>query len=143
MRWRLYVGLAAVAALSIAAVVVAITSVTSSDDLARVKSALRLQTNCAHIAVVRPSRTPIARRWASLAVRSADVVCPTMSLRVTYAKFTDRGTLDRAAASSLPAGGYCRLGDAIVLGRLAGAASTVLSDMCQSLGGTLVPASTE
>jgi hypothetical protein len=143
MRWRLYGGLALVVALSIAAVVVAIAHVTGSSDLARIKSALGLQTNCPHIAVRRPSRALIVKRWAGLTVQSADVACSPAGPRVTYAKFIDRTRLDRAVAASPPSGGYCLLANAIVVAQLAGVASTVLSDVCQSLAGTLVMASAD
>jgi hypothetical protein len=136
MRW-LYVGLASVAALSIAAVVVALTSAPASSDLSRVKSAFELQTNCQQVAVEHPSSAVIVRRWAGLAVQSADVDCAAAGPRVTYAKFLDRGSLDRALAASQPSGGYCVLGQSIVTAQLVGPASTLLSDMCQSLAGTL------
>lgn len=146
MRWWLYGGLAIVAAGSIVAVVIAIATVTGPRDLDRIQAALRLQTNCSHITVRRPSRAPIVKQWAGKTVQSADVQCdvPTSSQappQVIYAKFTNGSTLDSAVAASLPAGGYCRLGDAVMLSRLAGAPSTAFSDICQSLGGQLVIAS--
>lgn len=137
MRWWLYAGLASVAALSIAAVVVALTNAPASSDLSRVKSAFQLQTNCQQVAVERPSSAAIVKRWSGLTVQSADVVCATPGPRVTYAKFLDRGSLDRALAASQPPGGYCVLGRSIVTAQLVGPASTLLSDMCQSLAGTL------
>jgi hypothetical protein len=143
VRWRLYLGLTVVAALSIAAVVVAIGSVTGADDLQRIKSALRLQTNCADVAIRRPSRAVTVKRWAGLTVQSADVVCAATGPRLVYAKFADRDTLARAVATTQPSGGYCRLEDAILFGRPVDAASTTLGDMCQSLGGMLVTASAE
>jgi hypothetical protein len=142
MRWRLYGGLAVVAALSITAVVVAIASVTGPDAVERIKSALQLQTNCVHITVRRPSRAVIVKRWVGLTIQSADVACAAGGPRVTYAKFIDRTRLDHAVAASQPSRGYCLLGDAILTGELFGVATTVLSDMCQSLGGTLVITST-
>ena len=138
MRWWLYGALAIVAAASIAAVVVAIASVAGANDVDRIKSALRLQTNCRHIAVQRPSREPIVHRWAGSTVQSADIDCPSAGVKVIYAKFIDSARLDGAVAATLPSGGYCRLGDAVMLRRLAGAGSTVLGDICQSLGGKLV-----
>ena len=141
MRWWLYCGLAILAGGSIAAVVVAIASVTSANDVNRIKSALRLQTNCQQIVVRRPSHTTIAKRWAGSTVQSADVVCVATGPDVTYARFIDRARLDSAVAASLPSGGYCRLGNAVMVARHVGTASTVLSDMCQSLGGTLIIAS--
>jgi hypothetical protein len=143
MRWWLYVGLAAVAVLSIAAVVVAIASAPAPSDLDGIKSALRLQTNCAHVTVRRPSRALIVKRWAGLPVQSADVLCAAAGPGVSYAKFLDRGRRDRALATSQPSDGYCLLGDSIVTGQFAGVASTVLSDLCQSLAGTLVIASAQ
>jgi hypothetical protein len=143
MRWRLYVGLAVVAASSVAAVVVAIAHVTGSDDVGRIKSTLQFQTNCAHVAVRRPSRALIIKRWAGLTVQSADVLCATAGPRVSYAQFIDRTTLDRAVLESQPSGGYCLLGDAILIGPLGGVASTVLSDICQSLGGMLAMTSAQ
>lgn len=141
MRWRLYVGLAVIAAASIAAVVIALLSATGSHEVERIGSALRLQTNCPHVTVRRPSRAAAVKRWAGLTVQSADVVCGTAGPHVIYAKFMDHDTLDRAVVSSPPSGGYCRLEAAIVLSRLDGVPSTVFSDMCQSLGGTLILAS--
>ena len=141
MRWRLYAGLAVIAAVSIAAVVIALLSTTGSHDVERIRSALRLQTNCPHITVRRPSRAAAVKRWAGLTVQSADVVCGTAGPHVIYAKFIDRSTLERAVISSPPSGGYCRLEAAILLPRLVGVPSTVFSDMCQSLGGTLILAS--
>jgi hypothetical protein len=138
MRWRLYLGVGVVAAASIALVVVAIASVTGGSELERVKSALRLQTNCARIAVRRPSRAVIVNRWAGATVQSADVACEAAGPRVVYAKFNDRGGLDRAVATNQPAGSYCVLGNAVLIAGRVGAASTILSDMCQSLGGRLV-----
>ncbi len=144
MRWRLYIGVAIVAGGSIAAVIIAIGSVTGADDVQRVRSALRLQTNCQTITIRRPSRAVIERRWASLAVQSADVDCVPRGPLVTYTRFIDSARRDSAVAASLASGGYCRLGDdAVILARFVGAASTVLSDMCQSLGGTLVLGSGE
>jgi hypothetical protein len=142
MRWRLYGGLTVVAAFSMAGVVIAIASVTGPNAVERIKSALQLQTNCVHIAVRRPSSAVIVKRWVGLTVQSADVACATGGPRVTYAKFIDRARLDRAVAASQPSRGYCLLGDAILTGELVGVATTVLSDMCQSLGGTLVVTST-
>jgi hypothetical protein len=137
--WWLYVGLGAIAVLSVAAVVVAIASAPAPSDLEGIKSALRLQTNCAHTTVRRPSRALIVKRWAGLTVQSADVFCAAAGpLRVSYAKFLDRGRLDRALATSQPSGGYCLLGDSLVTAQFVGVASTVLSDLCQSLAGTLV-----
>jgi len=143
VRWRLYLGLTVVAALSIAAVVVAIGSVTGGNDLQRIKSALQLQTNCVHVAVRRPSRAVAVKRWAGWTVQSADVVCAATAPRLVYAKVVGRDTLTRAVATTEPSGGYCRLDDAILFGRPVGAASTTLGDMCQSLGGMLVTASAE
>ena len=119
----------------------AIASVTSANDVNRIKSALRLQTNCQQIVVRRPSHATLVKRWAGSTVQSADVICVSTGPDVTYARFLDRGRLDSAVAASLPSGGYCRLGNAVMVARLVGAASTVLSDMCQSLGGTLIIAS--
>jgi hypothetical protein len=141
MRWWLYGGLAILAGGSIAAVVVSIASVTSGNDVNRIKSALRLQTNCQQIVVHRPSHATIVKRWAGSTVQSADVVCAATGLDVIYARFLDRARLDSAVVASLPSGGYCRLGNAVMVARLVGAASTILSDMCQSLGGTLILAS--
>jgi hypothetical protein len=137
MRWRLYVGLAVVAALSIAAVIVAIAHVTGGSDVERVKSALRLQTNCARIDVRRPSSAGIVSRWGSAAVQSADVQCAA-GPRVVYAKFSDRDGLDRAVATTEPPGSYCVVGSAVLIARRVGAASTILNDICQSLAGRLV-----
>ena len=47
--------------------------------------------------------------------------------------------MNRAVAAGQPAGGYCLLSDSIVSDERADVASTVLSDMCQSLGGKLLP----
>jgi hypothetical protein len=139
----MYGGLAILAGGSIAAVVVSIASVTSANDVNRIRSALRLQTNCPRIVVHRPSQATIAKRWAGSTVQSADVVCASTGPDVVYARFIDRARLDSAVAASLPSGGYCRLGNAVMVARLVGAASTVLSDMCQSLGGTLILASSD
>jgi hypothetical protein len=143
MRWWLYGALAILAGGSIVAVVISIASVTSANDVNRIKSALRLQTNCQRIVVSRPSHSPILKRWAGSAVASADVVCASTGPDVTYARFSDRDRLDSAVAAGLPSGGYCRLGNAVMVARRVGSASTVLSDMCQSLGGTLVIASSD
>ena len=137
MRRLLYVGLAVGAAVVIAAIVLSIARVSGTSDVERIKSALRLQTNCAHVAVRRPSRARIVKRWAGATVQSADVACSAAGPQVVYVKFIDRITLTRAVASAAPDSRYCVIGDAIVIDRLAGAASTVLSDMCQSLGGSL------
>jgi len=139
VRWRLYAGLAVVAAASIAAIVIALASVSGADELEHVKSAFRLQTNCTHIAVTRPSRALSVRRWTGLTAQSADVDCTASPLRVSYAKFIDRTSMNRAVAAGQPAGGYCLLSDSIVSDERADVASTVLSDMCQSLGGKLLP----
>lgn len=138
MRWRLFAGLAIVVALSIAAVVLAISSTPAAGDLERIASALRLQTNCPRVAVRRPSRAAIVKRWTGLTVQSADVACAAGGPRLTYAKFIDTARLESAVVASLPSGGYCLLGSAIVLAERVGVSSTVLSDMCQSLAGTLV-----
>jgi hypothetical protein len=143
MRRRLFVGFALVLALSIAAVLVAIASVTGPGDLERVRSALQLQTNCPHIAVQRPSRAPVIRRWAGSTLQTADVVCDVAGPRLIYVEFIDRGRLDTALATTPPAASYCRLGDAILMAQLVGEASTMLSDVCQSVGGTLMNASAE
>lgn len=140
MRRGLFVGFAIVMALSIAAVVVAIASVTGPGDLARIKSALGLQTNCPQVTVGRPSRAPIARRWAGSTAQTADVVCAVAGPRLTYVEFVNRERLDSAMAATPPAGSYCQLGDAILIAGRVGGASTVLSDVCQSVGGTLVGA---
>ena len=60
--WVILLVLGAVA--SIVAVVLAISSVTNHGDIERVKTALKLQTNCANITVGRPSRAPIVKRWS-------------------------------------------------------------------------------
>jgi hypothetical protein len=143
MRWWLYGGLAILAGGSIAAVVISIASVTSANDVSRIKSALRLQTNCQRIVVHRPSQATIVKRWSGSTVASADVVCQGTGPDVTYARFANRNRLVSAVAAGLPSGGYCRLGNAVMVARRVGAASTVLSDMCQSLGGTLIIASSD
>lgn len=142
MRWLLGLALATGAMLAIAAVVVAIASVRGPGDVERIKSALRLQTNCAHITIRRPSRAPVVERWAASTVQTADIRCRETNARVIYAKFIDHDRLDRALAASEPTGRYCLLGNAILIDRLVMAPSTVLSDMCQSLGGQVgaVPA---
>ena len=141
MRRRLFVAFALVLAVSIAAVVAAIASVTGPGDLERVKSALQLQTNCPHVAVRRPSRAPVTERWAGSTAQTADVACDAAGPRLIYVAFIDHGRLEAALATTPPAGSYCQLGDAILVAQRVGEASTMLSDMCQSLGGTLPGAS--
>jgi hypothetical protein len=136
MRWLLYVGLALVIVVSVAAVVLAIASVGGADDLERVKSALRQQTNCADIVVRGVSRAAVAKQWAGSATRAADVGC-SAGPRVVYVEFISRTGLARAMAADPPAEPYCVVGDAILVDRRVRAASTVLSDMCESLGGSL------
>lgn len=142
MRWRLYLGLALVTAGSIAAIVAAIASVSRPNEIDRVKSALRLQTNCPGISVRRPSRAPIVKRWGGLTSQSADIVCAD-GPHVIYAKFADPAALQGTVAATQPNGGYCLLDGAVLLGRTVGAASTVVGDMCQSLGGHMVIASAD
>lgn len=137
MRWLLYVGLALVIVVSVAAVVLAIASVGGADDLERVESALRQQTNCADVVVRGVSRAAVAKQWAGSATQAADVGCRRAGPRVVYVKFTSRTGLARAMAADPPAEPYCVVGDAILVDRRVGAASTVLSDICQSLGGSL------
>jgi len=137
MRWLLYAGLALVAVLSIAAVVLAIASVGGANDLERVESALRQQANCADIVVRQLSHATVAKQWAGSATQAADVDCVTAGPRVAYVKFVSRTGLARALATDPPAAPYCLVGDAILVGRRVGAVSTVLSDVCQSLGGSL------
>lgn len=136
MRWLLYLGAAVVTGLSIAAVVLAIASVSGANDLERVESALGQQTNCAGIGARRPSHATVAMRWAGSTAQSADIGC-TSGPQVIYVKFIDRTSLARAVATDPPAQRYCVVGDAILFDRRVGAASTLLSDICQSLGGSL------
>jgi hypothetical protein len=137
MRWLLYVGLAVVTVLSIAAVVLAIASVGGANDLERVESALRQQANCADIVVRRVPHATVAKRWAGSATQAADVGCTTAGPRVVYVKFSSRTGLTRVLATDPPVEPYCLVGDAILVDRGVGAASTVLSDICQSLAGSL------
>jgi hypothetical protein len=137
MRWLLYVGLVLVTVLSIAAVVLAIASVGGANDLERVESALRQQVNCADVVVRRVSDVTVAKQWAGSATQAADVGCATAGPRVVYVKFINRTGRDRALARDPPAEPYCVVGDAILVDRRVGAASTVLSDICQSLAGSM------
>jgi len=137
MRWLVYVGLALVTVLSVAAVVLAIASVGGANDLERVESALRQQANCADIVVRRVSRATVATQWAGSAAQAADIGCTGAGPRVVYVKFIGRTGLARALTTDPPAEPYCLVGDAILVDRRVGAASTVLSDMCQSVGGSV------
>lgn len=137
MRWLLYVGLALVTVLSIAAVVLAIASVGGANDLERVESALRQQANCADIVVRRVSRATVAKQWAGSATQAADIGCTRAGPRVVYVKFISRTGLVRAITTDPPAQPYCLVGDGIIVDRHLGAASTLFSDICQSLGGSL------
>lgn len=141
MRWWVIVVSALGAAASIGAVVWAIARVTGHGDLQRVKTALQLQTNCAQVAVRLPSRAQIVKRWAGLTAQTADVRCTATGAGLVYARFVDSATMLRALAANPPSASYCRIGNAILIDRLVQVASTVMSDTCQSLGGTLVPAS--
>jgi type II secretory pathway pseudopilin PulG len=131
------VGLALVTVLSVAAVVLAIASVGGANDLERVESALRQQANCADIVVRRVSRATVATQWAGSAAQAADIGCTGAGPRVVYVKFIGRTGLARALTTDPPAEPYCLVGDAILVDRRVGAASTVLSDMCQSVGGSV------
>jgi len=137
MRWLVHVGLALVTVLSVAAVVLAIASVGGANDLERVESALRQQANCADIVVRRVSRATVATQWAGSAAQAADIGCTGAGPRVVYVKFIGRTGLARALTTDPPAEPYCLVGDAILVDRRVGAASTVLSDMCQSVGGSV------
>lgn len=117
--------------------VVAINSVSGGSDLERVGSALRLQTNCAQVVIRRPTSATVVKRWAGSTADSADVSCAGAPSQVVYVRFISHTRLLAAMAESAPSGGYCLVGDAIVLDRLVRVPSTVLSDMCQSLGGSL------
>jgi hypothetical protein len=136
MRWLLYAGLVLVMVVSIAAVVLAIASVGGPNDLERVESALRQQANCADIVVRRVSPATVAKQWADSATQATDVGCRA-GPRVVYVKFISRTGQARALASDPVAEPYCVIGDAVLVGRRVGAASTVLTDICQSLGGSL------
>jgi hypothetical protein len=137
MRW--WVILLVVGAVAcIVAVVLAISSVTNHGDIQRVKTALKLQTNCATIAVGRPSRAPIVKRWTGSTAQSADIRCVETGAALVYAKFADHAALEQAIATNPPSGRYCVLGSAVVLDRLVRVPSTVMSDTCQSVGGTLI-----
>jgi hypothetical protein len=141
MRWWAIVITALGAAASIGAVVWAIARVTGHGDLQRIKTALALQTNCAQVAITRPSRAQIVTKWAGMTAQTADVRCTSTGAGLVYAKFGDSGSLDRALATDPPSTSYCRLGNAILIDHLVQVASTAMSDTCQSLGGTLIPAS--
>jgi hypothetical protein len=104
----------------------------------RLKTALRLQTNCANIAVGRPSRVPLVKRWSGSAVQSADIRCVETGAALVYAKFADHAALERTLATDPPSGPYCVLDRGVVIDRLVRVPSTVMSDTCQSVGGTLI-----
>jgi hypothetical protein len=137
MRWWVIL-LVVGAAASIVAVVLAISSVTNHGDVERVKTALKLQTNCATIAVGRPSHAAILKRWSGKTAQSADIRCVETGAALVYAKFADHAALERAIATNPPTGHYCLLDSAIVIDRLVRVPSTVMSDTCQSVGGTLI-----
>src|SRR5579875_2357930 len=132
MRWWLIVIAVLGTAASIGAVVWAIARVANHGDLQRIETALELQTNCAHVAVRRPSRAQIVEHWAGMTAQTADVRCTATGAGLVYAKFSDSGTLDRALATDPPSSSYCRLGNAILIDRLVHVASTAMSDTCQS-----------
>jgi hypothetical protein len=137
MRWLVYVGLALVAVLSIAAMVLAIASVRGASDLERVESALKQQANCADIVVRRLSRPSVAKQWSGSATQAADVGCTRPGPRLVYVKFISRTGRARALATDPPAEPYCLVGDAILVDRHVGPASILFSDICQSVGGSL------
>jgi hypothetical protein len=116
--------------------VLAIASVGGANDLERVESALRQQANCADIEVRCVSRATVAKQWAGSATQAADVGCTRAGPRVVYVKFVSRTGLARVLATDLPAEPYCLVGDAILVDRRVGAASTLFSDICQCLGGS-------
>jgi hypothetical protein len=139
MRWWVIL-LATGMAACIVAVIFAISRVTSHDDVERIRTALRLQTNCSSIAVGRPSRAALVEGWAGSTVQSADIRCAQTGATLIYAEFADHASLERALATSRPSGHYCLLGSAVIIDRLVEVPSTVMSDMCQSIGGTLIAA---
>jgi hypothetical protein len=141
MRWWVIVISAIGAVASILAVIVAISSVRNHDDVERIKTALKLQTNCANIAVEHPSRAPVVKQWAGSATQTADVRCVATNASLVYAKFSDHDSLERSLATHPPSSRYCVLGSAIVIDRLVSVPSTVMSDTCQSIGGTLMASS--
>ncbi len=143
MRWWMIVVSAVAVTASVAAVVWALSRASDRGELTRIESALQLQTNCAHTVVQRPSRDRAASAWAGSTVQTADVRCAATGDAVVYARFGDHAALERALAVNPPAGRYCPLSDAIVLDRLVSAPSTAMSDICQSLGGTLLVGSVQ
>jgi hypothetical protein len=141
MRWWVILLLAGVAA-CVVAVALALSSVTNHGDIERIKTALQLQTNCASIAVGRPSRVPVVKRWAGSTVQSADIRCAETGAALVYAKFADRASLERMLATDPPSGPYCVLDSGVMIDRLVRVPSTVMSDTCQSVGGTLIASGT-
>jgi hypothetical protein len=127
-------GVVIVAALSIVAVVISIGSVSRAGDLERATSAIRLQTNCRHLVVTRPSGARLVRSWPA---HTADIFCPGGGPGLVYAAFADSDRLHAALFEDPPAQRYCTAGNVIVIDRVLGP-STLVSDVCQSLGGTLV-----
>ncbi len=138
MRWWVIAVSALGAVASIVAVILAISSVGGHGDVAQIKTALQLQTNCANIAVGRPSRAQVVKRWAGSTVQTADIRCVETGASLVYAKFADHASLERELATEQPSGHYCVLDSGIVLDRLVKVPSTVMSDTCQSIGGTLI-----
>ena len=139
MRWWVILLATGVVA-CVVAVILAIAHVTSHNDVARIKTALQLQTNCSSIAVGRPSHAPVLARWAGSTVKSADIRCDRTGATLVYAKFPDHASLQRALATNPPSGHYCLLDSGIIIDRLVKVPSTVMSDTCQSIGGTLIAA---
>lgn len=144
MRWRLLAGvgaMVAVVAATVAAVVIAIGSVSAPRDLDRIEAAIRSQSNCTDIAVRHPSRARTARAWVGVAAQSTDLVCQGSGTQLVYVKFADQDTLLRTAATTTSTDPYCEFGSSVLLNPTTGVASTFLSDVCQSVGGKIVVAS--
>jgi hypothetical protein len=139
MSWRLGLGVAVVAAVSIAVVVFAIMSTKGPGGAERIEAAIQWPANCGGVVIARPSRAVIVRRWAPPPVQTADIICPAARARVAYVHFSDNDSANRALVARQPSARYCQIGASVVIDELhASFESTAFADMCRNLNGTFV-----
>ncbi len=136
MSWRLGLGVAVIAAISIAAAVLALMSAPGLSGAQRIKAAIRWPTNCPGIEVARPSRDPIMGRWAPDTVQSADIACGSSGPHVSYAQFRDALSMTQALTAQSPSARYCLDGTSVVIDHLVAIDPTVFTEMCQTLSGS-------
>jgi hypothetical protein len=137
MSWRVSLGVAILAAASIAAVVVSVVSTSGMGGAEHVKTAVRWPSRCTRVAVHSPSRAAVMRRWSAYTVQTADIVCENVGPYVDFARFRDTQARDAALAAAQPSQRLCLTDTTVVVDHLSAVDSTVFPDMCRNLGGTV------